>query len=352
MPSIFDTSAIDELARELRMQPHKLKRLRNFFFKQSQGAERALAELEEVDRERFAAEVQFRTLELVSRHDSQIDGATKLIFRTAAGLLIESVILRLGTGRVALCLSSQVGCAAKCQFCATGKMGIARNLTAAEILDQVVQASELVQREGRRVRNLVFMGMGEPLHNEAELYPALEVLQSPACFNLSLNRVIVSTVGIPDAMVRCVERFPDVRMAVSLHSARPDVRRTLLPITERHSLSELREAMLEVARICNHEVMIEYLVLAGLNDTIEDVDALTEYLVDIPVHINLIPFNPIDDAPDLVGSSVEARQAFSDALKARGFPVTTRYSLGRDIEAACGQLIQKENRRIAMATLR
>ena len=266
------------------------------------------------------------------------------MFRTSQELLIESVILRMTSGRTALCVSTQVGCAANCDFCATGKMGIARNLSSAEILDQLIQASQLLAAEDRRVRNVVFMGMGEPLHNEQALYAALDVLAHPGCFDLNLKRVLVSTVGIPDAMVRCAGRYRDVRMALSLHSALPEVRAQIMPIARRHGLQELRAALVEVALIGQHEVMIEYLLLADVNDRPRDVEALVEYLRGIPVHINLIPYNPIAEAPHLTSSSRERREEFSRALKAAGFPVTTRYSLGADIAAACGQLVRQEHR--------
>ncbi len=224
-------------------------------------------------------------------------------------------------------------------------MGIARNLSAAEILDQVVQAGQLVAAEGRLVRNLVFMGMGEPFHNERELLLAIDVLADCGCFNLNLKRIMISSVGIPAAMVRCARRYPEIRMALSLHSAREEVRRKLMPIAERYSLVELRAALLEIVAAQQHLVMIEYLMLKEINDTRRDVEALIEYLRGIPVHINLIPYNPIAEAQHLVGSDLARREAFSRALKSAGFPVTTRYSLGADIAAACGQLVRQEHRR-------
>jgi 23S rRNA (adenine2503-C2)-methyltransferase len=238
-----------------------------------------------------------------------------------------------------------VGCAANCEFCATGKMGIARNLSAAEILDQLIQANGLLAAEGRSIRNLVFMGMGEPLHNEDQLYAALDVLADRECFNLNLKRVLISTVGIPEAMLRCARRFPDARMALSLHSARQKVRERIVPIARRHGLAELRAALAEVAATGGHEVMIEYLLLAGINDGPADLEALVAYLRGIPVHINLIPYNAITGAWHLVGTDSQRRAEFSQALKAAGFAVTTRYSLGADIAAACGQLARQDDRR-------
>ena len=177
--SIYDTAAVDRLRAELKFEPRRLRALRTAYFKKFLGVEAALAELPAEVRDEFARRVEFHPLAVAEARDSQVDGATKLVLRTAAGYLIESVIMRTGTGRVSLCVSSQVGCAAACGFCATGQMGIAKNLSAAEILDQVVLAGERMQAEGRRVRNIVFMGMGEPFHNEEAVYEAVAALLSP-----------------------------------------------------------------------------------------------------------------------------------------------------------------------------
>jgi 23S rRNA (adenine2503-C2)-methyltransferase len=342
MASIHDLPAIELVRRRQKIDAHHLRRLRGAFCKKHRPPSAALAELPVDQRDLFSSEVQFHALRPHSRHDSRLDGATKLVFRTAREHGIETVILRLTSGRTALCLSTQVGCAAGCDFCATGKMGVARNLSMPEILDQLVWANRLLAAEGRRVRNLVFMGMGEPFHNEEQLYQAIDVLCDAASFDFNPKRLLVSTVGVPRAMVRCARRNPNVRMAVSLHSARQDVRRRLMPIAARHGLGELREAIEAVAAIQQHVVMIEYLLLKDVNDRPQDIEALVEYLHGIAVHINLIPYNPIAEAPHLIGSDRERREAFSQALKAAGFPVTTRYSLGADIAAACGQLVRQE----------
>src|SRR3954452_18527307 len=160
--SIYDTPAIDCLRAELKFEPRRLRALRTAYFKKSLGVDAALAELPADVRERFANRVEFHSLRIAEARDSALDGATKLVLRTAAGYLIETVIMRTGTGRVSLCISSQVGCAAACGFCATGQMGIAKSLSPAEILDQIVLAGEHLHAEGRSVRNIVFMGMGEP----------------------------------------------------------------------------------------------------------------------------------------------------------------------------------------------
>jgi 23S rRNA (adenine2503-C2)-methyltransferase len=226
-------------------------------------------------------------------------------------------------------------------------MGIAQNLSPGEILDQVVQARQLLAAEGRTLRNLVFMGMGEPFHNEENLYATLETLVAPELFHQPPSRILVSTVGLPDAMLRCTRRFPTVHLALSLHSANQETRQRLIPLAARYPLATLRRAVAEVNRIqpTNKDVMIEYLTLAGVNDSLADADELIAWLAGLRVHVNLIPFNPIEDAPHLEGSDRAARVAFGACLKAAGLKTTIRYSLGADVAAACGQLVRKENRR-------
>lgn len=341
--SIFDNEALERLRKETRLDPEHLRALRNSIFKKFEADEVALAQFPERDRVRCHSLEQFR------RCDSQVDGASKLLFKTEAGMLIESVILRIATGRTTLCVSSQVGCAAACEFCATGKMGIAQNLSSAEILDQVVQTGQLLAAEGRRLHNIVFMGMGEPFHNEENLFETLDVLTSPKMFNRSPGSILVSTVGVPDGMRRCAERFPKVNQALSLHSVNPEVRCELIPLTKKHPLCELQETIRELNRRQGVPVMIEYLMLAGKNDSFEDAEELTNWLQGLDVHVNLIPYNEIEDAPHLTGTKDAKIRTFAAHLKDAGLTTTVRYSLGSDIAAACGQLVRKENRQTAMA---
>jgi 23S rRNA (adenine2503-C2)-methyltransferase len=332
----------------LKFEPRRLHALRTAFFKKSLGVEAALAELPADTREEFFKRVEFHPLATEESRNSKIDGATKLVLRTASGYAIETVIMRTGTGRVSLCVSSQVGCAAACGFCATGQMGVAKCLSAAEILDQVVLAGERMRAEGRRVRNIVFMGMGEPFHNEESLYRAVASLLAPEVFHHPPGRILISTVGIPDAMVRCARRFPAVNLALSLHSVRPAVREQLIPLAVKYSLCELRSAVAKVNQIQQNSVMIEYLMLAGVNDSTHDARELAAWLAGLNVHVNLIPYNPIETAPHWRATDQPQRDAFASILRAAGFTTTIRYSLGADIAAACGQLVQRENRQIAL----
>jgi 23S rRNA (adenine2503-C2)-methyltransferase len=240
-------------------------------------------------------------------------------------------------------------------------MNVAVNLTCAEILDQVIQAKQLLLAEGRGLRNVVFMGMGEPLHNEEAVHAALELLLSPQHFALSPAHVLVSTVGIPAALVRCARRFPRVGLAVSLHSARQEVRERLIPLARRYPVDQLRAAMEEVTALRKRALMVEYMLLDGVNDGNRDAEELCAYLRGLPVHINLIPYNPIAQVPpkgcgedrtmiqrhdleaaELRGTPEPRQRQFADALKGSGYTVTVRYSLGKDIAAACGQLVRHE----------
>ncbi len=337
LPSIHNASSIEEVRRELKLDPLVVRRMRAALMRDFRPDEEICA--------RFPHATRFRRswLELSQRVDSELDGASKLLLKNGRGLLLEAVILRIATGRTTLCVSSQVGCAAACDFCATGKMGIAQSLSVDEILDQVVIAGRIVAAEQRRLRNIVFMGMGEPLHNEDSLFSALELLTSPAHFHHSPKRILVSSVGVTDGMLRLAERFPDVSQALSLHSVRQPVREQLIPLARKHPLDELRETLRAVNARQSGPVMIEYLMLAETNDSAEDASELAAWLQGLKVHVNLIPYNPIEGSPNLRPSSSETIHAFSRSLRSAGLKATVRYSLGADIAAACGQLVQRAN---------
>ncbi|MCA9083087.1 MAG: 23S rRNA (adenine(2503)-C(2))-methyltransferase RlmN [Planctomycetaceae bacterium] len=339
----FDVAGIEQLRQMLRLDPQSVRRLRNRLLK------RFLSDADTLQMFPASERLRIHSLSLFRRLDSEVDGASKLLFRTESDLLIEAVILRIATGRSSLCVSSQVGCAAACDFCATGRMGISRNLTASEILDQVVQAGQVLASERRRLSNIVFMGMGEPFHNETAVHEAVELLTRSDFFDRSPGSLLISTVGITDAMLRFALRFPRVNLALSLHSVRQDVRSQIIPLASRYPIEVLRETIQEINAIQGCSLMLEYLMLDGINDSEADAAELADWADGLNVHINLIPYNAVAEAAHLHGSPPSAVQSFSEFLKRKGFRTTTRYSLGSDIDAACGQLVRLENRRRAMA---
>lgn len=346
MIPLTDQTGMEVLRRQLRLDPRVIRRLRATFLRSFSGQVAALGTVPDASRADVEAAVQFHELDRIETLHSVLDGASKLLFKTRDGHRIESVLLRIKTGRSSVCVSSQTGCAAGCLFCATGRLKGVRNLTPAEILDQVVQAGETLQAEGRRLRNVVFMGMGEPFHNMDNLFTALEQLCSPGGFHLSDRHVMVSTVGIPEGILELSRRFPRVGLAVSLHSVRQAVRDELMPLTRRWPLPELRKAIEERNRVWDQPVMVEVLMLDGVTDTQADCAVLKEWLAGLQVHVNLIPYNPVPGAEPRVagcalrGSGERRMGEFLAELKKAGFKATRRHSLGADIQAACGQLAQ------------
>ncbi len=340
--SIHDASGFDQVGKRLKLDPGVIRQVRGAFLRSLRGEAKAMEAIPVGVRDGFAAAVRFHELTPADRRDSRKDGATKVVFRTSDYHLIESVILRIQSGRSSLCVSSQTGCVGGCRFCATGRIKGGRNLTSAEVLDQVVRVGEILVAEGRRLRNVVLMGMGEPLLNEDVVCSALAALQGNDGFNLSGRHLLVSTLGIPGAMRRLAAKFPQVGLAVSLHSARQSVRDALMPLARRWPLGELRQAILDANTLQDRTVMIEVLMLDGVTDTEDDQAALIEWLTGLRVHVNLIPYNPVGDVA-LDGVRLRASQSVRiqsmlEALKAASFTTTRRRSLGADIGAACGQL--------------
>ena len=311
----------------------------------SRPFEDAVNELPAPFREEFRESFRPHNLVLVHRSDSGRDGALKMAFRTDAGDVIETVLLKTPGKRISMCVSSQVGCAANCQFCATGYLSPVRNLSSEEILSQIVIARQMARGEERRVRNLVFMGMGEPFHNTANVLQAASLILDDSWFALGPRRTLVSTVGVPDSMIRWAKTFPKSPIGLSLHAADQALRERIIPVARKTPLTELRSALDEIVRLQdNAPIMIEYLMLKGLNDSLSQAKQLADYLDGLPALVNLIPMNPIEEAPDLQCSDREDCLRFGAAMQQRGFLVKVRHSLGRDIDAACGQLARRETR--------
>jgi 23S rRNA (adenine2503-C2)-methyltransferase len=293
-------------------------------------------------REELGRRTRLTTLERADEQRSS-DGTIKWAFRTEDGKLLESVYLP-EPERKTLCVSTQVGCAVGCKFCLTATMGLARNLTAAEIADQVHRANrrlvELGEGTGQRpLTNLVFMGMGEPLANYRNLKLALDLLLSGDGPNFSHRHVTVSTSGLVPVIRRLGEETP-VKLAVSLNATTDAQRDALMPINRRYPIADLMRACREFPARNGRRITFEYVLLGGLNDTLDDARRLADLVSGIPTKVNLIPYN---ENPGLgfVAPAPEAVEAFLDALLARNLTAVVRKSRGRDISAACGQLAKE-----------
>ncbi|MGM0578285.1 MAG: 23S rRNA (adenine(2503)-C(2))-methyltransferase RlmN [Myxococcota bacterium] len=265
------------------------------------------------------------------------DGTRKLLLRTADGHRIESVVIPMNEGRLTQCLSSQVGCKMRCDFCLTARMPKRRDLTAAEIVDQVLWASEVVG-DGERLHNLVYMGMGEPLDNYGRVVDSIRILLDEKGQNFSGRRITVSTSGV-------VSRIPDlgrdvpVNLAVSLNASHDAQRARLMPLDRKWDIASLLAALDEFPLPPRRRITVEYVLLGGVNDTDADARRLVKLLAPLKtrIKVNLIPFNPWPGAP-YERPAAGRVDAFGRAVRDAHYNVTVRYSKGDDIGAACGQL--------------
>ena len=263
-------------------------------------------------------------------HQVSSDGTEKFLWALADGEAIESVLIPEGKRRT-LCISSQVGCALGCVFCATGRMGFRRNLSAGEIAAQV---RELILRDpALKPTNIVFMGMGEPLLNWDAVDATLTILNQPAGLGIGARHITVSTVGILPSLAKFAQRAEQFRLAVSLHAPATALRKELMPIEKKYPLPDLMKALQQFRR----RVTLEYVLIGGKNDSLETADQLARLAQPLEALVNLLPLHP-GGAPDLTPSSRAQMLAFARRLKQHGVEAVLRRSRGLDISAACGQL--------------
>jgi 23S rRNA (adenine2503-C2)-methyltransferase len=289
----------------------------------------AMTDLPAPLRTELAARVPFSTLAPVNEAHAK-DGTVKALFRTADGRPVEAVLMRYRSGRRSVCDSSQSGCPLTCTFCATGTMKFGRNLTASEILDQVLHFRRI-----EPVDHLVFMGMGEPGFNVDNVLAASERLPD---VGITHRRTTISTVGWRPGIDKLAESDMPIRLAFSLHAPEETLRSQIMPVNERYPLEDVLAACERYYAVRRRMVFIEYVMLAGVNDTHVQARQLAELLDPRIYKVNLIPYNPTGFYD---GSSREAIAAFKAALEEHGVTATVRLTRGRDIDAACGQLAAK-----------
>ena len=293
---------------------------------------------------RTGVEDTFR-LDTLTQTELQVSdgGLTEKALHTLAdGSLIESVLMHYParTGhreRHTVCISSQVGCAVGCPFCATGELGYGRDLTTAEIVDQVRGAARRLAADGKRLTNVVFMGMGEPLLNLDRVLEAVSALADPERFGLGARHITVSTSGVVPGIRRLTALGPQFTLAVSLHAARDALRDVLVPLNRRWPVAEVLAAAREHAARTGRRISYEYTMIGGVNDTPVDSEALAVLLRGDLAHVNLIPMNQVAHTP-WTASPMPVIETFAARLRAGGIPVTIRRNRGQEIGAACGQL--------------
>jgi 23S rRNA (adenine2503-C2)-methyltransferase len=320
-------------------QGFRAKQIEEWLWKKSATSFEQMSNLSLKTREMLEEHFQIRAVTVDSKQISS-DKTIKSGFRLFDNNLVEGVLIPI-TDRMTACVSSQVGCSLTCKFCATGYMDRLRNLEAAEIYDQVVliknQAEENYQVP---LTNIVYMGMGEPLLNYANVLKSIEHLTSPNGLNMSPKRITVSTAGIAKMIKKLGDDEVKFNLAVSLHAANDTKRNEIMPINESNTLENLAEALQYFYQKTESRITFEYIVFYDFNDTLEDAKELYEFTKKVPCKVNIIEYNPIAEA-EYKNTDPKTLEKFAAYLEAKGVIVNIRRSRGKDIDAACGQLAIK-----------
>jgi 23S rRNA (adenine2503-C2)-methyltransferase len=326
--------ALAQQVREWGEPAYRGRQLATWIFTKGVTDFAAMSNLPRGLRERLAAEAEVR-VPVLARALSSRDGSTKLVLRLADGLAVHAVLMP-DEDRLTLCVSAQVGCGFGCTFCHTGTMGLVRNLTAGEIVGQVMAARAMLP-PARRITHVVFMGMGEPLANYAATVKALRILVDPHGFGFSPRRVTVSTVGLVQGLERLAKEDLRVNLAVSLHAPTDEVRSRLMPVNRGQGLDDLLAACRRFPLPVRQRMTFEYTLLDGVNDSPEDARRLVRRLGGLRCKVNLIPFNEWEGS-GFRRPSMARILAFQRVLLDARLTATVRWSKGEDVGAACGQL--------------
>ncbi|XVG95109.1 23S rRNA (adenine(2503)-C(2))-methyltransferase RlmN [Eubacteriales bacterium KG127] len=278
------------------------------------------------------------SLELIRHQKSKIDQTEKFLFQLDDGNQIETVLMKYRYGNT-VCVSSQAGCRMGCKFCASGLFGLSRNLTAGEILSQVLEAGN---RGKAILNNIVIMGTGEPLDNYENVFKFLKLIHEPKGFNISMRGITLSTCGLIPKLRELEKEFPQINLAISLHAPTDEKREKIMPINKKFPISDLIEECKNYVKVTGRRISFEYTLVEDFNDTDDDMKALAKLLRGINCHVNLIPLNQVDETGLRMTTRTRANQ-FMEFLLSKGIQVTIRRQLGSDIDGACGQLRIKQS---------
>ena len=287
-------------------------------------------------RQRLADELEFSGVTPGVYLESSDGQTRKTLFKLRDGRQIEAVLMRYDRRRT-LCISTQVGCAMGCVFCATGQMGFGRHLSSGEIVAQVMHYARLLAAEGERVTNIVVMGMGEPFHNYENTMAAVDRLNDAEGYNFGARRITISTVGLVPLIRRFADEQRQVNLAVSLHAATDDLRLSMMPVDKRYPIAEVMDACRYYVSRTGRRITFEWALIHGVNDTPEQARQLAELLQGLLCHVNAIPLNPTTGYSGQPTDLMRGRK-FQQTLEGAGVPCTIRLRRGIDIQAGCGQL--------------
>ena len=341
MEPIFDISseAFTAWLQRHDVSGYRAGQVRRWLFERPPDGFERMTDLPGPLRTRLAEEFRLWTTRVVRKQQAK-DGTQKLLLELDDGERIECVLLRDEKGHRTICVSTQVGCAMGCVFCASGLGGMVRNLKSGEIVEQMLQLKRLLD-QGERLSHVVVMGMGEPLANLDRLLPALAVASAADGLGISARRITISTVGLPGAIRRLADEGHQYHLAVSLHAPDDDLRNRLVPTNRKVGIQAILAAADYFFQETHRRVTYEYVLLAGINDQRQHADRLAGLLKGRPALVNVIPYNPIADLPYRTpGMEVTAR--FVEILRTGGLNVQVRHRKGERIEAACGQLRRTE----------
>lgn len=342
LPPVYDL-ALTDISRLLTDWGHPTYRARQIWrglYKQFWNSPEQFTNLPLHLRARLAEELQFCVLS-PARTVKSSDGHTeKILFRLLDGKAIETVLMCYEK-RNTLCISTQVGCAMGCVFCATGQMGYQRHLSSGEIVAQVMYYARQLQEQGKTVTNVVVMGMGEPFHNYDNTMAAIDRLNDPSGYNFGARRFTISTVGLIPAIQRFTAEKRQVNLAISLHAAEDTLRSSMLPVNRRYPIDELIKACREYVTATGRRITFEWALVNGVNDTVEQAHLLVKKLKGLLCHVNAIPLNPTRDYAGQATTHDQANK-FKEILEQSGIVCTIRLRRGLDIQAGCGQLVYYE----------
>jgi 23S rRNA (adenine2503-C2)-methyltransferase len=333
-------------------RPYRAAQVVEWVYKKRVGNLVEMTNLPAAFRERLLEEFDWENLKLVRKQGSQ-DTTQKFLFELADGNLIESVLIPASPGwdgttavRRTICVSTQVGCAYGCKFCASGLDGFSRNLTPSEIVDQILAVEAA---SGERIQNIVFMGMGEPLANLDNLLRALTVINSPWGIGIGARHITISTSGLVPQIRLLASQPLQVRLAISLHGATDEVREKIMPINRKYNLTALFAACADYVAQKKQRLTFEYILIDQVNDTPEQARALSGHARHLNAKVNLIPYNKVEGL-EWERPSVETQENFLRILKSNGADATIRREKGHDIDAACGQLRRQIGREKILQT--
>ncbi|MES2597603.1 MAG: 23S rRNA (adenine(2503)-C(2))-methyltransferase RlmN [Verrucomicrobiota bacterium] len=346
LPSLLGTKPeeVAEFVSSLGEPAFRAKQIVEWIFKKRATGIEAMSSLSKPLRQALAEKFVTRSMTLSSVAGSE-DTTRKILLKLHDGRYVETVLIPASpalyserSDRLTLCVSSQVGCAYDCKFCASGLAGFTRNLTAGEIVEQIVQAEAYA---ADRVDNLVFMGMGEPLANFSNVVKAIEILNAEWGIGIGARHMTVSTSGLAPQIKKLADVPLQIRLAISLHGASDDVRSLIMPVNNKHNIAELFEALQYWRTKHKQRITLEYILIQGVNDMLEQARLLAKRARSIDARVNLIPYNTVEGLPWVRPSEAQCI-AFRDTLAAGGVTATLRLEKGHDIAAACGQLRLKQ----------